>query len=339
MKFNFLPLCSPIKNDDVIKYKQRYIVSAKNNDTILVVIIFALTSPVFVIILLAFKIIYLAAISWLLLVAATYGFILGKNKKFQANIDYSKNIHLMNFAEANGMSYTPEIDKPNTDGAVFGYGMSLVSRDVFKSESKEFSEIGNYEYIVGNNTIKRGYIVVELNRKLPHMVLDSKKNNGNIFGLLVNNLPVSFDKEQKQSLEGDFDSYFTLYTPKGYERDALYVFTPDLMMLFIDKINNYDAEVIDDKLYIYSDVSFDFFDRGLFEQLFHIIDTVAQKAIHQTKNYSEIQVGDNSNKDTIRGRLRLKIKSPLKTVLTIYALMGCAMLLVLLLWLVIFYIF
>ena len=38
-------------------------------------------------------------------------------------------------------------------------------------------------------------------------------------------------RTQVLSLEGDFDRYFTLYCPKEYERDALYVFTPDLMAL------------------------------------------------------------------------------------------------------------
>ncbi|GAA1220365.1 hypothetical protein GCM10009655_19930 [Rhodoglobus aureus] len=54
------------------------------------------------------------------------------------------------------------------------------------------------------------------------MVLDARANN-QLFGF--SNLPKSFARDQVLKLEGDFNEHFTLYSPRHYERDALYVFT------------------------------------------------------------------------------------------------------------------
>src|SRR5690606_7535742 len=105
---------------------------------------------------------------------------------------------------------------------------------------------GNLRYVTGSGKSRSvhqwGFLAVGLDRRLPHMVLDSRANN-RMLGL--SNLPAGFRRDQILSLEGDFDRYFTLYCPKEYERDALYVFTPDLMALLIDEAAPYDVEVVD----------------------------------------------------------------------------------------------
>ena len=82
---------------------------------------------------------------------------------------------------------------------------------------------------------------------LPHIVLDSTGNNS-VFG---SNLPVTFDADQLLGLEGDFDRHFSLYCPADYERDALYLFTPDIMARFIDNAAVLDVEIVDDWLFLY----------------------------------------------------------------------------------------
>lgn len=56
------------------------------------------------------------------------------------------------------------------------------------------------------------------------------------------------DSSQRLSLEGDFDSHFALYCPSGYERDALYLFTPDVMTRAVDEAGGWDIEIVDDVL-------------------------------------------------------------------------------------------
>ena len=105
------------------------------------------------------------------------------------------------------------------------------------------------------------------------------------------NLPASFDKSQILSLEGDFDQYFTLYCPKAYERDALYVFTPDLMALLIDNAAPFDVEIVDDWMFVYSAKPFRSTEPAVYQRLFQIVDTVGAKTLSQTDRYVDENIG------------------------------------------------
>jgi hypothetical protein len=52
-------------------------------------------------------------------------------------------------------------------------------------------------------------------------------------------------------LEGDFNKYFTLSIKKGYEVEALEIFTPDVMQELIDKAKTVSLEITDNNLFIY----------------------------------------------------------------------------------------
>ena len=97
-------------------------------------------------------------------------------------------------------------------------------------------------------------------------------------------------EDQALSLEGDFDKYFTLYCPEGFERDALYVFAPDLMALLIDEAGGKHVEVIDDWMFVYRFLGTEsFFDES--ERLFRIVELVGSKALRQTHLYSDPAAG------------------------------------------------
>ncbi len=61
-----------------------------------------------------------------------------------------------------------------------------------------------------------------------------------------------WERGQRLSLEGDFDRYFHLSCPAGYERDALYLFTPDVMARFVDNASALEVEIVDDWMFLYS---------------------------------------------------------------------------------------
>lgn len=208
-----------------------------------------------------------------------------------------RNFKIERFAKVNNFNFSPINTTPEKDGIMFNVGRSHTSYEILNGNVGNEFELANHRYVVGSGkdskVIERGYLMIRLDRKLPNMVLDSKKNNTNIFGVSISNLPVILNKKQILSLEGDFDSHFTLYAPNDYERDALYIFTPDLMALFIDKSGDFDAEIIDDKLYIYSEKAFDLLNLETIKRLFHIIGTVMTKAVHRSKNYSDSKVVDN----------------------------------------------
>lgn len=127
------------------------------------------------------------------------------------------------------------------------------------------------------------------------MVLDAKSNN---FLGKFSNLSSAYKGSQRLSLEGDFDKYFTLYAPDSHKRDALYVFTPDVMQAMIDAAHEYDAEIIDNNLYLYSGSSLQLHDSATLKELLTIADKIRAELIHQVDYYADERVANRAS-DTI----------------------------------------
>lgn len=181
------------------------------------------------------------------------------------------------FARENGMTYLPSNGQPALPGMIFGIGSARQALDCVRGEKPRFVEFANYRYTTGsgkNRTTHRwGYVAVKLDVPLPNIVLDAKGNDS-IFG---SNLPASFDRDQRLSLEGDFDQYFSLYCPEGYERDALYLFTPDIMARFIDNAAALDVEIVDDWLFLYAKRDFSTLDAATWGWLFSVVGALLDK--------------------------------------------------------------
>ncbi|MEV8254821.1 hypothetical protein AB0O95_12750 [Rhodoglobus sp. NPDC076762] len=172
-------------------------------------------------------------------------------------------------------------------GMIFSVGHDPEVTDHFVRRGANYLDIGNYEYTynAGDKGIRYryGFVAIKLERRMPHLVLDSNKNNF----LGATQLPVGYSSKQRISLEGNFDEYFTMYCPQGYQTDALYVFTPDLMALMIDEALTVDAEVVDDWLFLYHFGGFDLSDPSILTKLFRIIDTVGAKMLRRTDRYAD----------------------------------------------------
>jgi len=154
------------------------------------------------------------------------------------------------FAEANAMTFRPFVADPPLPGMIFHRGDARMASQLVRGQHPRFVEFGNYTYTTGSGKNKTthswGYVAVKLDVPLPNIVLDALGNNS-----LGSNLPSTFSKDQRLSLEGDFDQHFTLYCPSGYEADALYLFTPDIMARFIDHAAQLDVEIVDDWMFLY----------------------------------------------------------------------------------------
>ncbi|WP_439591154.1 hypothetical protein [Microbacterium sp.] len=189
----------------------------------------------------------------------------------------ARRYRLDRFARANGMGYVPQIADPGLPGMIFSLGSSRMSSDLVRGDKPRFVEFANYRYTTKsgkNSTTHRwGYVAVKLDVPLPHIVLDATGNNS-LFG---SNLPASFDKDQRLSLEGDFDRFFSLYCPRGYERDALYLFTPDIMARFIDNAAALDVEIVDDWLFLYGQRDFSTLDPAMWNWLFSVVAALLDK--------------------------------------------------------------
>lgn len=207
--------------------------------------------------------------------------------------DWQKRWRMARFAEANGLRYEPMSEAPSYPGAIFGIGTSRQVTDHFRTTDDRFLDFGNYRYVTGSgknrSTHHWGFLALHLDRALPHMLLDSRANNG-LLG--ATNLPAVFSRDQVLSLEGDFDRYFTLYCPAQYERDALYVFTPDLMALLIDEAAPYDVEIVDQWMLVYSARPFPLADPATYQRLLSIVSTVGAKTLTQTDRYVDDRIGE-----------------------------------------------
>ena len=139
---------------------------------------------------------------------------------------------------ASARSLTPLAGVPAFGGALFEF---LQGSTVEGRVGSPTFEVGNLHGTVGGSQVRKegawtvttslsttfqrsyGYVAIQLDTALPHLVLDGRRNNGRLGG---SSIPMPIAGGQTLSLEGDFNEYFTLHCPTGYERDALYVFTP-----------------------------------------------------------------------------------------------------------------
>lgn len=156
-------------------------------------------------------------------------------------------------------------------------------------------------------SVTLGYLAITLPRRLPHMVLDGRSNGR---GMLVRPR-----RDQRLELEGDFNSHFSLYVPKGYERDALYVFTPDLMALLIDETGDMDVEVRDDRLIVFRPGGFDLLNPATWQRFERIRGTLGAKALTRTDRYVDERVASPENRASAPAEVgadgaRLKTRLP-----------------------------
>ena len=212
-------------------------------------------------------------------------------KHFGSGGSWAKYLRLARFGEANGLQFRSRSADPSYSGMIFSLGDSRSAYDHLNSATGRYFDLGSYQYSTGSGRSRTthhwGFLALQLDRRLPNMVLDSKENNS-LFG---SDLPIRFTRDQVLSLEGDFDRHFTLYCPKEYEQDALYVFTPDLMALLIDDAGSFDVEIVDDWMFIYPPHPSPPLDAGNYARLFTIVQTVGTKTVSQTENYHDDRVG------------------------------------------------
>jgi len=182
------------------------------------------------------------------------------------------------FARANGMRFLPSMPERRLPGMIFTVGDARRTEDVVIGDQPRTVEFGMHRYETGsgkNRTTHRwGYVAIRLDAPLPHIVLDALGNNA---AFRSSNLPASFGRGQRLSLEGDFDRYFALYCPAGYERDALYLFSPDIMARFVDNAAALDVEIIDDWLFLYTKREVTTLDPATWAWLFSVVGALLDK--------------------------------------------------------------
>ncbi len=194
------------------------------------------------------------------------------------------------FAERSGWHYIAEPSLSNFGALLFSVGNRARVENSLHRHGERYLEVANYSYSTSqleNPRTEVGFVRIELPRRLPHMYLQSRTWTGK-----PNAIRIPFGTHQRLSLEGDFDRWFHLYCPREYERDALYVFTPDLMAVLIDHAAGFDVEVIDDWLYVYGRTGFDLSDAAVTEFALRLDDALGRGTARQTRRYRDDRSAD-----------------------------------------------
>ena len=206
------------------------------------------------------------------------------------------------FAHANGLTYEATAKPPALGSSLWEQVSNGTVRNKIAGNGWEAGHVTG-----GNNTASRteqvgrwqvtksvsvntptrsidlGYLAITLPRRLAHMLLDARSNDRGLFSSLLNKPR----EAQHLALEGDFDTHFRLYVPAGYERDALYVFTPDFMALLIDESGDLDVEIRDDRLIVYKPGGFALTDPATWQRFTRILETTGALAWDRTEMYSD----------------------------------------------------
>lgn len=122
---------------------------------------------------------------------------------------------------------------------------NVIGRDGWKVATYEYAIYRRGRY--GENKVKTVYYTVlkiDLPRRMPHFLFDSKKSRKQQFKVL-------FDNTQRQQLEANFEKYFTSYFPKYYEIDGRSIIGPEVIEALLEA-KDYDVEITGNNLYLFS---------------------------------------------------------------------------------------
>lgn len=128
---------------------------------------------------------------------------------------------------------------------------------------------------------RAGLAEIRLEREVPHIVLENRRAR------ILRRSGDRYRGRQRLRLEGDFDRTFALYCPAGYERDALYIFTPDLMALLLDLADDCEVELVGDRLVLYSGRPWRLWKAEHFARVVSLVDAVGLKVARQTERYRD----------------------------------------------------
>jgi hypothetical protein len=160
---------------------------------------------------------------------------------------FMRNVRLNKFCAANGLQFCEQIKNLHPAGLPFDRDLPSTTRPAVMND--DFI-IGRY-YITDshnedrtNSRLPFTFAMAQLPRRVPHLILKNRRSK------IVS--PTKTGKIAKMKLEGNFSDTFTLLCPPDYERDALYIFTPDVMAACLDLAGDAEIELVDDHLFLYT---------------------------------------------------------------------------------------
>ncbi|WP_423922243.1 hypothetical protein ACPEEZ_02365 [Frigoribacterium sp. 2-23] len=167
-------------------------------------------------------------------------------------------------------------------------------------------EFGNLTYRAPRS--RRGtdwtYLAVALPAPLPHLIFDATSNDG-----VRSDLPAGVARGQQLSLEGDFDRSYRVYAPGGYQVEALYVLTPDVMAALIDTAADFNVEIVGDALVFFRRKPADFGRAEPWLSVDAMLTHVAPRVAAKAERYLDARVPGQEEPRVI-AKIRAELENP-----------------------------
>ncbi len=209
-----------------------------------------------------------------------------RNKQTQFDESFGK------FLATNNFSLGVETDIPaTTEPFIYGIGSRNETARAFSGiiSSRPFSAYV-YTYFKKTKNSENSYPFTvfrfSLSKSLPHLVLDSRKNDG-----IISGIPRFFSDDQRIELEGDFNNYFDLFAPRDYEIEALDILSPDFMQMLMDFHTDFDVEINKTEVYLISKgINYD---QQSMQEVFKAAEVLIEKFNHKLKVWSMAAMAKN----------------------------------------------
>ncbi|SMG24632.1 hypothetical protein [Agreia pratensis] len=178
-------------------------------------------------------------------------------------------------ALANGFEPQPS-QRATFTSMITADGDSVVENPRFTASGLEFGSLTTTR--PGSTTWH--YLAATLPAPLPRLVLDSTSNNAS-----RSDLPPHFGPLQRISLEREFDRAFVTYAPVDNRADALYVLSPEVMSELVQHASDYNVEIVDDTLVLFTAAPTDFTDAQSWNAVYTLVNTVVPRLIERTQRF------------------------------------------------------
>lgn len=220
---------------------------------------------------------------WLLGVAIAIAFAAGLLMFIVLIVPDKKEMRAKRFAAEHGFSYAMTSGGSGMQGVLFEAGTNKRTMQVFQLPGDVLVSNWEFEKTTDEKTLKWRFIELPLPRRVPHLVLDAVANNG-LFG---SNLPQGLARSQVIELEGDFARFFTVFAPSGYDFDVRYLLPPDTMALLADNLQHFDIELLDDRMRLVTNGSWDYNDPKTWQFVEWVFNVLKPHMEARAKRYED----------------------------------------------------
>ena len=218
-------------------------------------------------------------------------------------VDYVRRVRLGRFAAANGFGFADLLENQRRIGLGFPSHMRNQERSVIAARvASAYFTVGRNTVMAPRNTerveIRKPFAFIELDlpSEVPHIILKNRRSRVlPLTGLGLGN-------SQRLSLGNEFDKVFTLMCPRGYERDALYIFTPNLMAALIDTAADAEVELVDSRVYIYLSRTTPLWRGSTMRSVFALVNALAGRFDRQTLRYADERATAGGTRVALAGR-------------------------------------